>query len=442
MSVSHEFFATARLALPIGLGLAGHGLMTTYDAVVLGRHSTAALAACGLGSNLYMPALLFGYGLVAGVAVLGARERGAGDTAGESRALRAGLGIAVATGLFVALAIQAAILGGLTAHLGTDAATRRELDGFLLALAWSTPFSMIFQTLKNAEEGREKPWTPLAWLASGLALNALLAPGLAFGVGPIPALGATGAGIATLAGRVLMAGGLALMRRERIREALAPRSRGGMRAMLDFGVPCALHWTAEIGVFAVAPAVISRKFGEDAVAAHQIAMSVASLAFMAPLGVSIAGGIRVGEAHGAGDRRRIREIGAGALRFSLVFMGLYAAAVALTAERIPSWFTGPDGNPETLRTASAMLLVAAAFALADGVQVTASGLLRGLGDTRFASATGVAAYWAAGLPLGIACAAIPALGPIGMWIGLAAGLFLAAAAFTLRWGRLSRIAES
>lgn len=437
-SLRSEFSATARLAFPIALGLAGHGLMTTLDAVILGRHSTAALAACGLGANLHMPALLFGYGLIAGVSVLAAQGRGAGDDTRAPRATRAGLNIALAAGLVVGACIHLAVAGGALSLVGADKETLPQLEGFLLALGWSTPFSFLFQVLKNAEEAREKPWLPLAWLAAGLAVNAALAIPLVFGLGGLPALGATGAGLATLAGRVLMLLGLGWNCRARIRAALTPEAAGGLREMLAFGLPCAVHWTAEVGVFAVAPALIARNFGQPALAAHQIAVSVAGLAFMAPLGISIAGGIRVGEAFGAGDRERLRTIGNGALLFSLVFMGLYAAFIAGAHGLIPGWFTGADGNPETCRIASGMLIVAAAFALGDGLQVTASGLLRGLGDTRFTSAAGIVAYWVVGLPAGIALSHVPRLGAVGVWCGLALGLMLAAVIFTARWRRMSR----
>jgi MATE family multidrug resistance protein len=437
-TVRSEFSATVRLALPIALGLAGHGLMTTLDAVILARHSTAALAACGLGANVHMPALLFGYGLVAGVAVLAAQGRGAGDMSRGPRSLRAGLIIAGIFGLLVGAGFHAAIASGLTAYVGLAGPALGELNGFLLALAWSTPFSFLFQVLKNGEEAAERPWQPLAWLAAGLATNGLLAWLLVFGAGPIPALGATGAGLATLAGRVLMFFGLAWGCRTRIRAALTPEAAGGLREMLAFGAPCAVHWAAEVGVFAAAPAVIAKMFGEPALAAHQIAVSVAGLAFMAPLGISMAGGIRVGEAFGAGEPARVRVIGHGALLSAFLFMAIYAVFVAAAHGVIPGWFTGPGGDPETIRIASGMLLVAAFFALGDGLQVTASGLLRGLGDTRFTSAAGIVAYWVIGLPVGLALARYTSLGAVGVWVGLALGLILAAGVFTARWRRMTR----
>jgi MATE family multidrug resistance protein len=428
-----EFLATARLALPIAIGLAGHGLMTSLDSAFLGHHSTAALAACGLGVNVHLPLLLFGYGLVTGVSVLSAQGRGAGDFSAAPRALRAGLGLSLAYGVAIAALIHLALIAGLMRLSGLPEPVLREAHGFLVALAWSTPFSLVFQSLKNSAEADNRPWRPLYWLLAGLALNALLCWLLIFGKCGFPELGAFGAGLATFAGRLLMLAGLAWQERDMLRGAFSETAKGGMRAMIDFGIPCAIHWTAEVGVFCAAPLIIGRSFGAESLAAYQIAVSVAGLAFMLPLGISQAAGIRAGEAFGAKDFPRLKLIGRGALGFALAFMGVYAVFVAGAHRVIPQIFIGADGSAATLTIAANLLLVAAVFALADGVQVTAAGLLRGLGDARFASGVGLVAYWVVGLPFGLFLAFTCGMKALGIWVGLAAGLFFAAALFSWRW---------
>lgn len=432
-SSRQEFLLTAKLALPIALGLAGHGLMTSLDSAFLGHHSTAALAACGLGANVHLPLLLFGYGLVTGVSVLSAQGRGAGDFAAGPRALRAGLGLALAYGVAIAALLHLGVLAGLTRLSGLPEPVLREAHGFLIALAWSTPFSLVFQALKNSAEADNRPWRPLFWLLAGLGLNALLCWLLIFGRCGFPELGAFGAGLATFAGRVLMLAGLAWQERSALRGVHSETAKGGMRAMLAFGFPCAIHWTAEVGVFSIAPLIIGRSFGAEPLAAYQIAVSVAGLAFMLPLGISQAAGIRAGEAFGAKDFARLKRIGRGALGFALAFMGVYAVAVAGAHRVIPGIFIGAGGSPETLAIAANLLLVAAVFALADGVQVTAAGLLRGLGDARFASGVGLVAHWVVGLPAGLFFAFTCGMKALGIWVGLAVGLFFAAALFSWRW---------
>lgn len=432
-----ELRATARLAIPIALGLAGHGVMTTLDAAFLGRHSTEALAGCGIATNLHLPVLLIGYGMVTGVSVLSAQGRGAGDRDAGARMLRAGLILALLFGLGGALLLHAAAAAGVNGLFALTPEVHRQADGFLLAMAWSTPLSVIFQVLKNHAESHGRPWRALRWLGTGLAVNALLCAPLVFGVpGSIPELGALGAGLATIAGRVVMLAGMAWQERDSLRAALAPRASGALPEMTRFGVPCSLHMTAEVGVFALAPLVIGRWLGTESLAAHQIAISVAGLAFMLPLGIAQAVGIRVGEAYGEGDMPRARLIGWGGLLFSLSFMGAYAVIVACGHNVIPKIFTG-EVEPETALIASRLLLVAAVFALADGVQVTLAGALRGVGDARFTSFVGLLAYWVIGLPAGLLLGFPLHLKVTGVWIGLASGLFFAAAAFIARWRRLS-----
>lgn len=437
-----EFSITARLALPIALGLAVHGVMTATDAAFLGRHSTEALAGSGLGANIYLPVLLLGYGMVTGVSVLAAQGRGAGDALAGARTLRAGLILSVVFGLGGALLLHAGVLAGLNGIFGMSEAVRQQADDYLLALAWSTPFSVIFQTIKNHAESHGRPWRALRWLLLGLVCNAVVCRILVFGDFGLPSMGAGGAGLATLAGRLLMLAGLGWQERDALRSALRPEAKGGLRAMIDFGIPCSIHLTAEVGVFSLAPLLVGKWFGAESLAAHQIAVGVAGLAFMLPLGIAQAAGIRVGEAFGRRDQAAIRRIGGGAVQFALVFMGLYAALVVLSHNAIPELFTGPDGSEKTKVIAARLLLVAAAFALADGVQVALAGALRGIGDTRYTSIVGLLAYWAVGLPIGIFLAFAADLKVTGIWIGLAAGLGFAAVAFTWRWyrrvGRLSK----
>ena len=338
----------------------------------------------------------------------------------------------------MAVLLHAGVAAGMTRLSGLPDPALREADGFLVALAWSTPFSLVFQAIKNAAEAAGRPWSPLRRLIAGLAVNALAGWALIFGACGLPALGATGAGLATLLGRVVMLAGLAWRERVLLRRAFGPEARGGMRAMLHFGVPCGLHWLAEVGVFCASPLLIARWFGAGPLAAYQIAISVASLAFMLPLGVSQAAGIRAGEAFGAKDFHRLRLIGRGALVFALAFMGVYAVTLVAAHGVIPRLFTGHAGDPATGALAGKMLLVAAGFALADAVQVTVSGLLRGVSDTRFASGVGIVAYWVIGLPAGLLLAFPGGLGALGILLGLAGGLGFAAVMFAWRWRRLLR----
>jgi MATE family multidrug resistance protein len=212
-----------------------------------------------------------------------------------------------------------------------------------------------------------------------------------------------------------------------------------LRASLVLGGPCALQWALEVGVFSLA-AVVMGFFGEQQQAAHQVAVSLASLAFMIPAGISQGTSIRVGEAFGARNPVAMRNIAAGALLFSVAFMGLYALAVVIFREQIPLIFlSAKDVSPATVAFAAKFILIAAAFALCDGLQVVASGALRGMSDVKFASLSSFICYWLVSTPIALPLAFFIGWQGSGIWTGLACGIFAAAVVLNSRlWWKLRR----
>ena len=263
-------------------------------------------------------------------------------------------------------------------------------------------------------------------------------------------MGLTGAGIATLIARVAGMVGIYwwLCRHEGIRAALGGRglprlreaawfrgfSRERWREMLRIGLPAAGMLLFETTAFAFS-GIMMGWLGSVPLAAHQIGISCASLAFMFPLGLSMAAGMRVSHVVGAGERERLRPIGGGALGLGLAFMLVCAGVFGFAGRSIAGWFV-TDAAVTLL--AAQLLLVGAFFQLFDGVQVIAAHLLRGISDVKLPSLITLVAYWGIALPLGYLLGVRGPLGAPGVWIGIAGGLAFAAIFLTARFARLTR----
>jgi len=204
--------------------------------------------------------------------------------------------------------------------------------------------------------------------------------------------------------------------------------------LLRLGVPMGVSVLMEAGLF-VASALLIGSLGEDAVAGHQIAINVASISFMVPLGVAMATTVRVGRAVGRGDPHGVRSAGFVGMGTSLATQLVSCSAMALA----PHWIAGLYSDDHRVANLAAQLLLfAAVFQFSDGIQVTANGALRGLKDTTMPMLITTFAYWGVGMPLGYSLAFHRAMGVQGMWIGLIAGLSVAALLLFLRFLRLGR----
>jgi MATE family multidrug resistance protein len=274
-------------------------------------------------------------------------------------------------------------------------------------------------------------------LVSANIVNAALNWLLIYGHGGFPALGVKGSAWATVFARTVMAGFLlaTILYRERGASAgifndLSLRAES-FRRLITLGAPAASQITLEVGVFAAATALAGR-LAPASLAAHQIAIQYASLTFMVPLGISSAGAVRVGHAVGRRDPEGASRAGWTALLFAVLFMATAAAVFLAVPRPLLKAFTSETG---VLDVGVRLLFVAALFQLFDGVQGVATGILRGLGDTRTAMLWNLFAHWFVGLPLGYWLCFGAAFGVVGLWWGLSTGLIICGAALLLVWNR-------
>jgi MATE family multidrug resistance protein len=211
-------------------------------------------------------------------------------------------------------------------------------------------------------------------------------------------------------------------------------SRRYFRELLHLGLPAAGMLLFEVTAFAFS-AIMMGWLGAVPLAAHQISISCASLAFMFPLGLAIAVGIRASHVVGAGQRERLRPIAFGALGLGTAVMTCFALAFAFGGRTIAGWFVH---DVAVIVLAAQLLTVAAVFQLADGVQVIAAHLLRGMSDVKMPTAIALVAYWGIALPLAWVFGVRGPWGALGIWAGIASGLAFAAVFLTARFARLTR----
>jgi len=221
------------------------------------------------------------------------------------------------------------------------------------------------------------------------------------------------------------------------RPALAPEARR-LAELTRLGLPAALQVTLEVGVFAAATALAGR-LDANSLAAHQIALTAASVTFMVPLGVSSAGAVRVGQAIGRRDPEAAAWAGWTALLVGTSFMAFAALSFVLLGAPIVKSFTT---DATVIAMGARLLLVAAAFQLFDGLQVVSTGILRGLGDTRTPMLCNLVGHWCLGLPLAWALCFPAGWGVFGLWVGLSAGLIGVGAVLVWVWSRRVRGLQS
>ena len=425
--------------MPIIIGQLGQMLMGVTDSVMIGRTGTVPLAASSFGGGIFNVFFIIGIGLLTPVSVFTSRSRGAGrhDEAGEF--LRHGLVLALGTGL-----VEFALILWLGGHLEwfhQSPVVVAAVNPFFLLIGLSLVPVLAYIALRQFADSMGRPWVPMMILLAGVVLNAFLDWVLIYGHLGMPSLGLTGAGIATLTSRVLGSASIFTwmrldpsMRAALPRRWLAPVSWERMRRMLSVGLPASGSLLFEGGAFAAAT-VMMGWLGAAPLAAHQVAISCAALTFMLPLGLSMAVGIRMGAAVGAGHHSKLRPIWVGAVGMTIAQSTLFTLIYLFCGRAIASCFIG---DPAVISTATLLLVVAAVFQIFDGAQVVNSAALRGLTDVRMPAAITFMAYWMIAIPAGYILGIRAGFGPAGIWMGLAAGLAVAAILLGARFVRLTR----
>jgi MATE family multidrug resistance protein len=431
-----ELRALVTLAIPVVLSELGWMAQGMVDTVMVGRLGPAAIGAVALGNAVFYTPSLFGYGLLLGLDTLVSQSYGRKDYDGCHRWLAQGIYLAMLVAPVVMLAIWLASFGytrfGIAASVATPAAT------YLRILNWSTLPLLIYGASRRYLQGVGQVRVVTVTFVIANLINWFGNWVLIYGKWGAPRMGVDGSALATVVARIFMA--IALVgfawRYERKRGHplflhWAGPSLAKLKQLARLGAPAAGQILLEVGAWNLAT-LAAGWLSPVALATHQIALNYAALTYMVPLGVSAAAAVSVGHAIGAGDPARARRAGWLALALGTGFM-LCAAVVFLVAPRpLIALYTT---DAQVMAVGPALLLLAAAFQIFDGIQTVSTGALRGLGETRAPMVANFVGYWLIGLPLGLALCFVLKWGVYGLWIGLTLALVVIASTLLARWNR-------
>ncbi len=440
-TVRRELPPTLQLALPLVLAELGWMFMAIVDTIMVGRlpNSAVAIAAVSLGSILVHVLAFFGLGLLIGLDTLVSQAFGAGQVEDCHRSLLHGIYISFA--LTPILMAPVWILTPLLRAMGVDSDVVALAVPYAKAVAWGTLPLLLYFAVRRCLQAMNMVRPVTFALVTANIINAVGNWFLIYGKFGAPAMGTIGSAWSTTIARIYLAGVLVWYllwhdRRHRtdlLRTPIQP-DLARLRRLIALGLPAAMQITLEIGVFALATALIGR-FGAVSLASHQIALNTVSFTYMVPLGISSAAAVRVGQAIGRRDPRGAAESGWTAILLGGGFMA-GAAVVLLTVPRLIARIYTPDEH--VIRTTVLLLAAGAAFQLFDGIQTVATGALRGAGDTRTPMFCHLTAYWLIGLPLGAYLAFRWHWGALGLWIGLSLALILIGIVLLLAWRKRVR----
>jgi multidrug resistance protein, MATE family len=438
-----ELIDTIKLALPIALTQLGQIGMMTTDLALLGRLGDRVVAAVALTHTVLFAAYVIGMGVVSAVSPLASQAYGARQPRMVRRALRVGLWAATLLG--IPLTFSQIYAEEILVALGQDEDAARLAARYLEGLAWSLAPGWWFIALRGFMQSVNRP-EPGLWITlAAIPANALLAYALIHGEFGLPRLELLGAGIATSIVSVGMCAACVWVcyacrpfRKYRILGRFWRADWPLFAKLFAIGAPISGTLLLEYGVFAAAALLIGR-IGTAELAAHQIAITIASIMFMVPFGISMAATVRVGHAVGRRDSGATRRAGITAIALSVAFMAAMTLIVILARNHIPLLFLG-SGAAEASATApiaAILLVVGASFFIADGVQTVAAGALRGLNDTRMPLLFAAICFWAIGFTACYGFGFPLGLGAAGVWIGLSIGLIVYAALLIWRFHALT-----
>ena len=430
-----------RLAAPLAMAELGWMAMGFVDALMAGRLGAAAIGAGSLGNMLFYPIAICGTGMLLGMDTLVAQAFGARDDAACRRALVQGLWIAAGVAPVVAGLLALTI--PLLRSLGTNPRVMELLGPYLQAMLWGV-LPLLFYTAFRRYLQAMNIVKPITFAV--VSANLLNFAGnwlFMYGNWGAPRLGLEGSGFSTSISRVYIALVLliAVLCHERklgnlhLRVNWRPRWTP-IRRLIALGFPSAMQILAEGAVFGIVT-VMAARFDEVSLAAHSIAVNVISITFMVPLGISSAAAVRVGQAVGRKSPQGIAVSGWTALLLGAGFMGAAGLALAIVPRWIARLYT-PEAA--VIASSAALLRIAALFEIFDGLQVVATGALRGLGDTRTPALAHLGGYWVVGMPVAYFLCFAHGWGVTGIWVGLTSALILIGLVLLLAWRRESKVA--
>ena len=432
------------LAIPVIVAQVAQTAMGFVDTVMAGGYSATDMAAVAIGTSIWLPAILFGHGLLLALTPVIAQLNGSGRRDRVANQVRQGFWLAG----FVSVLIMIVLWNAgyiIRAMHNIDPALADKAVGYLRALLWGAPGYLFFQVARNQCEGLAKTKPGMVMGFIGLLVNIPVNYIFIYGHFGMPELGGVGCGVATAAVYWVMFGCMLTyikharsMRDIRNDTAFSTPDWSMLTRLTQLGLPIALALFFEVTLFAVVALLVS-PLGIIDVAGHQIALNFSSLMFVLPMSLAAAVTIRVGFRLGQGSTLDAQTAARTGLGVGVCMAVCTALFTVLLREQIALLY---NDNPEVVTLASHLMLLAAIYQISDSIQVIGSGVLRGYKDTRSIFFITFIAYWVLGLPCGYILAltdlVVDRMGPAGFWMGFIIGLTSAAIMMMLRMRFLQR----
>jgi len=420
------------------LGQLGQMTVNLADNIMVGKLGATSLAAISFANAIYAIFFVLGMGISFALPPLISEADGKGDKVSISRFFKHSLLVNTIIGIVSLLAILATI--PLMDHIGQDPDIIPLAKKYLLYAAWTMVPYMVFQALRCYSDGMSETKLPMIVIITGNILNILLNYALIFGNWGMPALGIEGASLGSLIARLFMVIMITILlfKWKNLWHYIAAcdfkrYQMEIIRKIMKLGVPTSLQMFFEVSAFSGA-SLITGMISENAQAAHQISINLASITFMICTGLGMAATIRVGNQLGLKDYQKLRDAGNSSILQVVLIMTFFAGLFILLRNVLPHIYID---DPVVISIASMLLIYAAIFQIPDGVQVTAQSALRGIQDVKAPTFITFLSYWVIGLPVSYITAIYMGWGPAGVWIGLIVGLTISALLLTLRFRKLS-----
>jgi MATE family multidrug resistance protein len=412
--------------------------MGVADVVMIGNINATNLAAAGLANSVYFLVSIIGIGTLSAVSAIVAKAKGAGHS--NETAILFGQSIWASLALSVFVSSVLLVLTFNLEWFGQSEEVTLLTKSYLHILNAGTVFMLLFTGIKQFSDGLSITKPSAVITIAGLLLNVFLNWVLIYGKFGFPRLELDGAGYATSFTRLIMALAMFvyIIKGSIYKQWLKVKDNNGglffFKEIFRIGLPSGMQYFFEVGAFASA-AIMIGWFGKEQLAAHQIAINLASVTYMVATGLSTGGSIAVGDAWGRKNKIDLMMSGKAALIMSILFMGGTAVLFAI----FNTFFVGLYIDDVLVGGMAAnLLLIAALFQLSDGVQCVSLGILRGINDTKIPTVFTVIAYWVIGIPIGWVLAKYFNLGLYGIWFGLSLGLTFSAVLLSIRFIKESR----
>lgn len=419
------------LAIPVVVVQFGLMLMGTVDVIMVGHYSALDLAATALGNLYTFGTTVFGIGMLMALDPLVAQAMGAKDPDGAARSVQRGVLLAALLSIPIMLAALPA--SWVLAACQQPAEVVPLAADYARLVALGVLPLMIFITQRQSLQAMKMLRPVVITILLANVLNVILNWILVFGRYGVPTSGTEGVAVATIISRWAMCLGLFVVAWRSLRPLLQPFRReifavAPLVRTLRLGAPIGTQFFLEYGMFAVI-ALLMGRFGTIPIAAHQVAINIASLTFMVPLGVSSAAAVLVGHAVGKGDSAEARRSASAAIVVGMGFMALSAASFLLFPQAIAMLYST---DASVIALAAVLIPIAGFFQVWDGLQVVAIGILRGIGDTRAPMIVNIVGFWLLGFPASLWLAFSAGMGATGLWWGMVVGLFVVGVVLAVR----------